>query len=105
MQGTRDVNSGHFGSSTRKCSQISGFGKDGASEAAASANPERRASAPEGPRIIRHYEMASYCRVDQYHCDCGNPTLRTSSAKRGSERRGSSWKDVFKVISAQSCSR
>ena|SRR5215831_5792506 len=36
---------------------------------------------------------------------CGSPTLRTSSAKRGSERMESSKKSVFKVISSRSRSR
>jgi hypothetical protein len=33
---------------------------------------------------------------------CGSPTFRTSSAKRASERRGSSKKSVFKPSSSQS---
>jgi hypothetical protein len=33
---------------------------------------------------------------------CGSPTLRTSSAKRGSERRGSSKKSVFNPSSDES---
>src|ERR1700745_1360154 len=30
---------------------------------------------------------------------CGNPTFRTNSAKRGSDRRGSSRKSVFRPVS------
>jgi hypothetical protein len=37
-------------------------------------------------------------------CYCGSPTLRTSSANRGSLRIGSSRKLVFRLISSQSCS-
>jgi len=36
---------------------------------------------------------------------CGNPTLRISSVKRGSERKGSSKKSIFKPIIGRSRSR